>query len=204
LHHLARYKEAIAHYDKAAELNPRYPEAWHNRGNALRSLGQYEAAIASYDQSLMLKPDFTEAQRNRILALEALDQQTQTPLGYDTVPDLNLNCLDAWFNQGHSLLYLGRYDEAIANFNKVLTHHPKVSDTWNDVAKRVYHLAALYAHATEVFKNSTLAWDWLKRPSRDLSGQTPLQVLQTEAGAEQVEVILVRLESLAPSHALGA
>ncbi len=43
---------AVSSYDRTLQLQPDYPDAWYNRGNALYHLGRYEAAIDSYYQAL--------------------------------------------------------------------------------------------------------------------------------------------------------
>ncbi|HEY9825303.1 MAG TPA: tetratricopeptide repeat protein, partial [Stenomitos sp.] len=202
LYHLGRYEAAIDSYDKALNINPAYPEAWHNRGNALNALGQYRDAIGSYDRAIALKPEFTEACKHRDLAQACLQRetdvlpQTYTPLSMrDTLPERQVNTLDSWFNQGNSLVYLGRYEEAIATYNKVLTHCPHSEQQSNQVAQQVYRLATVYAQAMELFGQSTdMAWDWLKRPNTHLQGESPLSLLQTDEGAAQVEGILRTME----------
>ncbi len=58
---------------------------------------------------------------------------------------------------------------------------------------RLYRLAKLEARAVEVFDDPATALDWLKRPNRAL-GETPLHLLDTEAGADMVERVLTRIE----------
>ncbi|NJK27785.1 MAG: tetratricopeptide repeat protein, partial [Coleofasciculaceae cyanobacterium SM2_3_26] len=57
LHRLGVYREAIASYDRALELQPNNYEVWYERGNSLRELGDLAGAIASYDRALAQQPD---------------------------------------------------------------------------------------------------------------------------------------------------
>ena len=65
---LGRYEEAIADYDKAIGLDPKYAPAYNNRGNAYYDLGQYEEAIADYDRAIALNPEYADAYTNKGLA----------------------------------------------------------------------------------------------------------------------------------------
>lgn len=58
---------------------------------------------------------------------------------------------------------------------------------------RLYRLAKIQAKANEVFQDEDVAVDWLKRPNRAL-GDIPLQLLDTEAGTDMVERVLIRIE----------
>jgi putative toxin-antitoxin system antitoxin component (TIGR02293 family) len=58
---------------------------------------------------------------------------------------------------------------------------------------RLYRLAKIQSKAVEVFQDKEVAVDWLKRPNRAL-GDIPLQLLDTEAGADMVERVLTRIE----------
>ena len=53
---LGRKEEAIACYDRALEIEPRYAHAWNNKGIALSALGRKEEAIACYDRALEIDP----------------------------------------------------------------------------------------------------------------------------------------------------
>src|SRR5262249_13479008 len=62
---LKRFDEALASYDQAIALKPDYPEAFSNRGNALKKLKRFDEALASYDKALALKPDFADGYTSR-------------------------------------------------------------------------------------------------------------------------------------------
>lgn len=59
---------------------------------------------------------------------------------------------------------------------------------------RLYRLARIVAIAEEVFENNDRARHWLREPQRGLGSRVPLELLQTEAGAREVEDLLGRIE----------
>lgn len=59
---------------------------------------------------------------------------------------------------------------------------------------RLYRLARLTAFAEEVFENAERAHQWLLEPQRGLGHRAPLALVQTEAGAREVEDLLGRIE----------
>jgi putative toxin-antitoxin system antitoxin component (TIGR02293 family) len=52
---------------------------------------------------------------------------------------------------------------------------------------RLARIDRIYGLAVEVFGDSGKAAEWLKRPSRALGKELPLTLLDTDAGAQQVE-----------------
>ena len=66
-----------------------------------------------------------------------------------------------------------------------------LNSTWSD---RLYRLARVAAQAQEVFESADTATSWLKRPNRGLNGHTPVELLDTDAGTEQVVELLDRIE----------
>ena len=55
---------ALSDLQRAVSLNPDYPEAQYNLGNAQRTVFDYDKAIASYRNAIELNPDFVEAYNN--------------------------------------------------------------------------------------------------------------------------------------------
>ena len=56
-------------------------------------------------------------------------------------------------------------------------------------------VARLSALAVQVFGSQIKAQRWLRRPRREFGGISPLEMMETEAAARQVENILRQLEA---------
>jgi putative toxin-antitoxin system antitoxin component (TIGR02293 family) len=59
---------------------------------------------------------------------------------------------------------------------------------------RLYRLSKILAVAEEVLEGSEQAMSWLRRPQPGLGGQVPLDLLVTQAGADEVEALLRRID----------
>ncbi|HWR88778.1 MAG TPA: antitoxin Xre/MbcA/ParS toxin-binding domain-containing protein [Dissulfurispiraceae bacterium] len=59
---------------------------------------------------------------------------------------------------------------------------------------RFYRLIKLLAFAAEVFNNPETARNWMHRAQPSLGNVTPMELLKTEAGAEEVENLLGRIK----------
>ena len=72
----------------------------------------------------------------------------------------------------------------------------KMNQTILDAAKsdRLFRLAKVLARATDVLEDEATARDWLNLPNRALGNARPLDLLDTDAGVEQVLTILGRIQ----------
>jgi putative toxin-antitoxin system antitoxin component (TIGR02293 family) len=59
---------------------------------------------------------------------------------------------------------------------------------------RLYRLSKTIAVAEEVLESAENAMRWLKREQPALSGRVPLELLVTQAGADEVETLLRRID----------
>jgi putative toxin-antitoxin system antitoxin component (TIGR02293 family) len=59
---------------------------------------------------------------------------------------------------------------------------------------RLYRLSKAIAVAEEVLEGTDNAMSWLRRAQPALGGQVPLELLVTQAGADQVETLLRRID----------
>jgi tetratricopeptide (TPR) repeat protein len=90
-------KKAIEYLSNAIKLQPDYPQAYYNRGNAYYGLGQYQRAIKDYTVAIRLKPNDIDAYYNRGNAffylgnnkLGCLDAQKSCALGDCKLLELN-------------------------------------------------------------------------------------------------------------------
>jgi putative toxin-antitoxin system antitoxin component (TIGR02293 family) len=75
--------------------------------------------------------------------------------------------------------------------SRLQKEHKRLNATGSD---RLYRLARIAAHALEVFEDRNTVGNWLSRPNRALGGVAPVEVLDTDAGTEQVSELLNRIE----------
>ena len=59
---------------------------------------------------------------------------------------------------------------------------------------RLYRFARIIALAEEVFESKEDALEWLNGAQHGLGGTIPFEMLQTDAGAREVEELLIRIE----------
>lgn len=59
---------------------------------------------------------------------------------------------------------------------------------------RLYRLTKAITIAEEVLEGTENAMSWLRRPQPALGGRVPLQLLVTQAGADEVETLLRRID----------
>jgi putative toxin-antitoxin system antitoxin component (TIGR02293 family) len=78
---------------------------------------------------------------------------------------------------------------------RTLTHRKgKLARLSRDESDRVIRLARIFTFALEVFGNRDNTWHWLRTPKRLFDNKAPLDLLDTEAGAREVEEELVRID----------
>ena len=65
LYELKRYPEAIAAYEKAFQIDPRYARAMYSQGLVLEELGRDREALKSYNRALALYPDWEEVKQSQ-------------------------------------------------------------------------------------------------------------------------------------------
>lgn len=76
---------------------------------------------------------------------------------------------------------------------KTLAHRRQIGRLSVEQSDRFARLLRVIATAEDVFANREKAATWLRRPTSVLNGQAPLQLLDTDAGAREVEFLLTRI-----------
>lgn len=62
-------------------------------------------------------------------------------------------------------------------------------------SEKIVRIGKLFDKAVQVFGNDeATAAEWFKRPARALGGRTPLEMMETEIGSQEVYALLVRIE----------
>lgn len=73
-------------------------------------------------------------------------------------------------------------------------HRRKAARLSQVESERIMRLARIAARARHVLGGRATALDWLTTPNRSLGGEPPLQLLDTDLGAERVLEVLGRIE----------
>ncbi len=70
-----RTEEALEHAERAVEIDPRFPQAWYNRGFFLSERGLFEDAVNAFDNALRLGMRNADILEEKALALEELGEE---------------------------------------------------------------------------------------------------------------------------------
>ena len=100
--YLQQYDLAMADYDKAIQLNPRYSLALNNRACLYQHLGKYSMALKDHDRAIAAGPAVAFYYYNRAFTYRLLNKHAESlkdflkcqSLGYDE-PALQRNIDDA-------------------------------------------------------------------------------------------------------------
>ena len=76
---------------------------------------------------------------------------------------------------------------------KTLANRRKIGTLTAEQSDRLIRAARLLANAEETFGSREKAGLWLRHPTTALGGERPLDLLDTEEGAREVEILLGRI-----------
>jgi putative toxin-antitoxin system antitoxin component (TIGR02293 family) len=104
-----------------------------------------------------------------------------------------------WESVSHAKEIVGLTDQELASLlnisERTLIRIRKNKKRLSTVASdRLYRLALVFSFARDVFEGDKMALEWLHKPQLGLGSRVPLEMLQTEAGAREVEDLLGRIE----------
>ena len=100
---------------------------------------------------------------------------------------LPIQAVDALVARSH--LTLAELDRLVMP-RKTLYHRRKLGRLTAGQSDRLLRVARILALAEETFANRAKAQAWLRRPTRSLADERPLDLLDTEEGARMVERLL--------------
>jgi len=125
LERLQRHLEALAAFDRAAQIRDDDAELWRSRGSALFNLGRYRRAHAAYVRATELNPTDDDLWFWAGVCLTRLKRYPEGISAFEQATHHNPAHHQAWYWQGRVLCELKQYGEAIHCFNQTLKLEPK-------------------------------------------------------------------------------
>jgi hypothetical protein len=110
--------KAKSYWDKAIAANPKFTEAYNNRGLAFYNLKLYQEAIKDFSQSIRMRPKYAEAFNNRGNVYYALDQYEKAQADFDQSLQLKPKYSKAHMNRGLVYFQMNKIDQACDDFRK--------------------------------------------------------------------------------------
>ena len=156
-----RMERALAHFEKAAELNPEHPGYLKNLADILYSeKGETERALSIYDKILFLRPDdvdtlmvaghlevalerFDEAleRYTRIIALDPSNEEARQfidRIGRPPDPPVTAHSPEADYKHCQELVAQGQINEGIACLEGLTQQYPAFALAYNDLGVLYY------------------------------------------------------------------
>ena len=110
---------AIADYNQAIQLNPKYAEAYNNRGNVYYNQGKYDLAIADYNESIRLNnPKLWLPYNNRGIVYDDQGKYDLAIADYNQAIQLNPKLAHAYYGRGLTYKAKRNIEKAISDFEK--------------------------------------------------------------------------------------
>lgn len=91
-------------------------------------------------------------------------------------------------------LNLAELAEALSTSTRTLNRRKQTESLNPEESDRVFRIARVFAHALTVFESGDRAAGWFKTSNRALGGRIPLEMFDTDVGADMVGDVLTRIE----------
>jgi len=109
-------EQALATMNRAVELAPRFPNAYHWRAAVHQQLGHHEEAIADFNRVLAVGPDLAEVYDARGSEQFKLGHVTAAIQNFDRAVELDPKLKRQHWRRGIAYYYAGRYEEGRQQF----------------------------------------------------------------------------------------
>lgn len=118
------YKNAIASYNKAIELDLKDSYSYTNRGYAYVELGELDLAFADYNEAIELNPEDYFAYNNRGLIFQSRSDYDRAIEDFTIAIQIDPETILAYRNRGITYRMKGEYGNAISDFTNVIRIDP--------------------------------------------------------------------------------
>lgn len=144
------YEEAISHYEKALELDPKFTNAYSGLAKAYNDKGEPEKAVSIYKQAIGSKPDYWVGYRDLGAHYFNRGELDKAIENFEKVLELTPGNSYAYSNLGGVYYYKGEIDKARQMFEESLALEGNPI-TANNLAG-IYFWEGMYKEAAEMYE----------------------------------------------------
>jgi tetratricopeptide (TPR) repeat protein len=128
------FRGALADYDRAISLAPKFANAYYNRGLLkYQKLNDLQGALADFNQAISLNPKSALAYNNRGNLKDDLNDTPGALFDYNQAISLNPKYVEAYYNRG--ILKKDKLNDpqgALADYNLAISLNPKFALAYNN------------------------------------------------------------------------
>jgi serine/threonine protein kinase len=128
----ADYEGAIEQFTKAIRLNPKYSEAYNNRGIAYTNKGDSEKALADYNAAIRLDPEFFYAFINRGKLFSDRNEIELAIMDYTRAIEINPENPVTYYNRANAYSTQKYFTLAIADYTRAIELNPAYELAYNN------------------------------------------------------------------------
>ena len=120
-----QWDEAIAEYNIALEIDPKFTMAYNDRGIAYRWKGQHDQAISDHNKALDLNPRYVRAYISRGITYGVKGELDLAISDFSKALEINPRDADSYFSRGIAYGERGQCDKAISDYTKAIELNPR-------------------------------------------------------------------------------
>jgi len=124
------YKNSVANYNKAIELDPNDFVSYNNRGLSYIGLGDYDQGISDCNKAIELNPNYANAYINRGIGYGFKGDYDQAISDFNKAIALDPNDSYSFYNRALTYNNLGNYEYALADYDKAIELNPKYIEAY--------------------------------------------------------------------------
>jgi len=125
--------EAILHYSKALQIDPRYDRVYNHFAIAMARKGNIKEAIVLLRQGLKIDPNHARAHYNLANLLFSQGKLDEAVSHYIKALRINPEYADAHYNLGSLLTKKKQFNEALIHLAETIKINPEYASAYNDI-----------------------------------------------------------------------